>query len=97
MKKSDLEVGQQLILNQSGKTYDMVVISKNQATFMCEIKNPEVYWTPYRRNYYFVSYAALDNCVLKSPCPSPQARVEHRIKKLWNESNWIKKNPHLAY
>ena len=23
--------------------------------------------------------------------------VERKCKKLWNESNWVKKNPHLAY
>lgn len=97
MKRSDLEVGQEIILNYNDKLYDMQVISINQNTFICDIKNPEIFWRPYKNNYYSVSYGNLDNCVLKSPRPSPQVRVERRIKKLWNESNWVKKHPHLAY
>jgi len=97
MKKSDLEVGQQLILNHAGRLYDMHVISLNEATFICDIKNPEVFWFSTPEGYYMVAYSNLDFCVLKSPPLSPQIRVERRIKKLWNESNWVKNNPHLAY
>lgn len=97
MKKSDLEVGQELILSYGGKTYDMRVMSIHQDTFLCSIKNPEVFWFSTPNGYYKVAYGTLDNCVLKSPRPSTQVRVERRIKKLWNESNWVKKNPHLAY
>jgi len=31
-----------------------------------------------------------------SPIPKEQ-KVATRCKKLWNTSNWVKKNPHLAY
>lgn len=97
MKKSDLEVGQQLILNHDGKLYDMQVMLICQDIFLCSIKNPAVSWFPTPEGYYLVAYSNLDFCVLKSPPLSPQIRVERRIKKLWNESNWVKNNPHLAY
>lgn len=97
MKKSDLEVGQEIILNYKEQTYDMVVISKEEGHFLCHIKNPHRFWFRLDNGYFKVSYDSLDNCVLKSPRQSPQVRVERRIKKLWNNSNWVKSHPEQAY
>ena len=55
-------------------------------------------WDGYKTGDRFGNYIFPDSAYeLAGPPLTKEQKIENKCKKLWNNSNYIKHNPHLAY
>lgn len=96
MKRSDFYVGQRIIYTDSGYAEEgikatVVEIKDRSIIFLWNTKS----LGPHRKISLSMQ-ATFDKMVPEEIIPIEE-QVSRRIKKLWNESNYVKNNPRLVY
>lgn len=95
MKRSDFYVGQRIIYTDSGYAEEKI-----KATVV-EIKDLYIIFLWNTKSHHQTKLslsmqATFDKMVPEEIIPIEE-QVSRRIKKLWNESNYVKNNPRLVY
>jgi len=98
--KNDFTVGDRVILAQYlSWGIGILKYEKNGYGWFIELDTPNKNCHNANRNGKNNSCWYSENFILvsKSIPLSKEERVNQKCKKLWNDSNYIKHNPHLAY
>jgi YHS domain-containing protein len=97
MDLKTLPTGSQFLFNLDGNTYyctrEDPSLDEGSCAIAISIKNPSLFWTPKKETgieYYFLSSTNANLCTRIDKAYKEQL-VKERIKKLWNESNYVRK------